>query len=280
MINVAIACPHWGQLNVECHAGMMQIAKALTPWPPGNPDGQFGIGRLDADGESYALAFLYAAHTNIPIARETLVEQALERDAHVSVHVDSDTGFDLEHVLELIELLRHHEDAAEVSAYDEGEVIVCAAKPICLRGHPHHIAAFPFPVTQTPPHEWWFEVENRKVVDVAATGMGLCAFRMDALEEIERPWFPLHHVRFGAPPVSDMPLWLLHPQAALVGSDVAFTSRMAQVGRCVIDNRWPTTRPVRHIVPISLAPFEQTVLTPVEEEEDGPGEEEEADRPR
>jgi hypothetical protein len=165
--------------------------------------------------------------------------------------VDSDTGFELEHVFGLVELLGSRLE-------DDDTDIVCAASPVALRHPPHNVAAFPLPVTNTMPADWW--KAQPRIVPVAATGMGLVAFYNGVVDELQRPLFPVFDNRWpDARIVEDLPPWLTNPQAKMVGSDVAFTSRLGQLWRVVIDNR-PKERPVRHVVEVTVAPFETTTL--------------------
>lgn len=255
-MKVLICCPNWRHLGLECHRGLLQIAAAAVPHET-DPGEGWGIGSVLWGGVNYEVDFIYTAQTNIPFAREFLVDAAIERKADVSVHVDSDTGFELEHVFGLVELL-----GTRCGTDEDGDPpIVCAASPVALRHPPHNVAAFPMPITNTHPADWWQAQPD--VVPVAATGMGLVAFLMDVLvedDEIQRPYFPVFDNRWPeARIVDDLPPWLTNPQAKMVGSDVAFTARLAQLWRVVIDNR-PKERPVRHVVETSIAPFETTTL--------------------
>lgn len=246
-MKLLICCPNWRHLGLECHRGLLQVAAAMTPDPEG-----WGVGKLLWGGIEYELDFVYAVHTNIPFAREYLVDAALERHADLSVHVDADTGFELEHLMGLVELIGVKDD-------DE-EPITGAGAPIALRHPPHNIAAFPLPMTQTMPSDWW-KLKAGQVVEVAASGMGLFAFDVGQVAMINRPLFPVFDNRFGARacPVVDLPLWLTNETAKIVGSDVGFTARLADLGRVVIDCR-PYESPVRHIVECTLAPFETTLI--------------------
>lgn len=245
---VFLGCPNWRHLGLECHRGLMSLAAALTPTPEG-----WGIGEILYGGVRWTFRFGYAVHTNIPFAREHLVDEALDCDADSSVHVDADTGFTRDHVLELLECLGDPERWGQT----EEDLVVCATKPIALRHPPHNIAAFPFPVTSTCPASWWGE--HREVVPVAATGMGLTAFLNAPALELERPLFPVFDNRHGlrSVPIDDLPPWLLTAQAKTVGSDVGFTARLAEHGTVVVDNR-PSAQPVGHVVEVTLAPFEVT----------------------